>query len=106
MLIVKRLAACVAIALIAGGCARSRQSTTIEAAFDCTSGGRLSVTFDNKANVAIVRTQDGGMHVLTHTISGSGYRYEAEGRELRGKGREAMWTDKGTSPLTCNQLTN
>ncbi len=93
----------IAFALLLGSCAQSRQADTVEAAFACVGGARLSVTFDNKANVAIVRTQDGGMHVLTHTISGSGYRYEAEGRELRGKGREATWTDRGAKALTCNE---
>ena len=59
------------------------------------------MTFDNKAAVAIVRTQAGGLHVLTRTITGSGYGYEAEGRVLRGKGREATWTDRGTAALKC-----
>jgi len=94
---------CCALALLAGACAQTRQSGTIDATFDCDGGARLSVTFDNKAAVAIVRTQNGGLHVLTHTISGSGYAYESDGQRLRGKGREAIWTARGAAPLTCRE---
>jgi membrane-bound inhibitor of C-type lysozyme len=89
------------LALAAGGCASKRQATTIEATFACDGGARLSVSFDNKAGVAVVRTQAGGFHVLNRTVSGSGYSYEAERRTLRGKGREATWTDSGAAPLAC-----
>ena len=99
----KNLHPWIALVLLLGGCAQSRQSDTIEAAFTCDGGARLSVTFDNKAGVAVVRTQDGGLHVLPRTVSGSGYSYEAEGRTLRGKGREATWTDRNAAPLACNE---
>ncbi len=89
------------LALALGACTNAKKNEAIEAAFDCNGGARLSVTFDNKVGVVIVRTQAGGMHVLTRTISGSGYAYEAEGRKLRGKGRDATWTDAGAAPLTC-----
>lgn len=94
------------LALALGGCTHAKKNEMIEAAFDCTGGARLSVTFDNKNGVAVVRTQTGGMHVLIHTISGSGYSYEAEGRKLRGKGREAIWTDASAAPLTCQERGN
>ena len=97
--------ACCALLLFVGACAtESKQSTTVDAAFACDGGARLSVTFDNKAAVAIVRTQAGGLHVLTRAITGSGYGYEAEGRVLRGKGREATWTDRGTAALKCRDM--
>jgi membrane-bound inhibitor of C-type lysozyme len=99
---VRILASCL-LGLALGACTHAKKVGTVEAAFDCTGGARLSVTFDNKAGVAVVRTQAGGMHVLTRTISGSGYSYEAEGRKLRGKGREAIWTDTGAAPLTCQE---
>lgn len=96
---------CCALFFLVGACTtQSKQSTTVDASFACDGGARLSVTFDNKATVAIVRTQAGGLHVLTRTITGSGYGYEAEGRALRGKGREATWTDRGTAPLTCRDM--
>ncbi|MCC6915534.1 MAG: MliC family protein [Rhodospirillaceae bacterium] len=101
----KALSACV-LALALGACTHAKTGDTIEAAFACNGGARLSVTFDNKTGVAVVRTQAGGMHVLTRTISGSGYSYEAEGRKLRGKGREAIWTDTGAAPLTCQERGN
>lgn len=96
---------CCALFLFVGACTtQSQQSTTVDASFACDGGARLSVTFDNKAAVAIVRTQAGGLHVLTRTITGSGYGYEAEGRGLRGKGREATWTDRDTAALKCRDL--
>ncbi|MGE3477778.1 MAG: MliC family protein [Rhodospirillaceae bacterium] len=101
----KALSACV-LALALGACTHAKTNDTIEATFACNGGARLSVTFDNKAGVAVVRTQAGGMHVLTRTISGSGYSYEAEGRKLRGKGREAIWTNAGAAPLTCQERGN
>ncbi len=101
----RTLSACVLV-LALGACSHATKNDTIDAAFDCNGGARLSVTFDNKAGVAIVRTQAGGMHVLTQTVSGSGYSYEAEGRKLRGKGREATWTDAGKAPLACREQGN
>jgi membrane-bound inhibitor of C-type lysozyme len=99
------LSAC-ALALLLGACTPAKKNDVIEAAFDCTGGARLTVTFDNKTGVAVVRTQAGGMHVLTRTVSGSGYSYEAEGRKLRGKGREALWSDAGAAALTCQEKSN
>jgi membrane-bound inhibitor of C-type lysozyme len=96
----RALSYCV-LALVLGGCTHTRQAGSIEANFECDGGARLSVTFDNKAGVAIVRTQAGGLHVLQRTISGSGYSYEAERRMLRGKGRDATWTEGSASPLAC-----
>ncbi len=98
----KALLAC-APALLLGACAPAKTSETIEASFECAAGARLSITFENKTGVAIVRTQAGGLHVLNRTISGSGYSYEADGRTLRGKGREAIWTDMGAAPLACQE---
>lgn len=100
----RKTALACALALLTSACTQSTQSSTVEAAFACDGGARLSVTFDNKAAVAIVRTQDGGLHALTRTITGSGYGYEAEGRALRGKGREATWTDRGVKPLMCRDM--
>lgn len=91
------------LTLALGGCAQTKHAGNIEANFACDGGARLSVTFDNNAGVAIVRTQAGGLHVLQRTISGSGYSYEAERRALRGKGRETIWTDGPASPLTCRE---
>jgi membrane-bound inhibitor of C-type lysozyme len=97
----KKVISCCVLALLAAGCTRTSQADRVEATFDCDGGARLSVTFENKAGAAVVRTQDGGLHVLTRTISGSGYSFEAEGRALRGKGREATWTDRGAKALAC-----
>ena len=96
------LSACV-LAFVLGSCAQTKQVSNVEANFECDGGARLSVTFDNKAGVAVVRTQAGGLHVLQRTISGSGYSYEAEKRKLRGKGPDATWTDGPASPLTCRE---
>ena len=101
----RKTALACALALVVGACTPSKQSTTVEAAFACDGGARLSVTFDHKAAVAIVRTQAGGLHVLTRTVTGSGYGYEAEGRSLRGKGRDATWTDRGAAALMCRDQT-
>jgi hypothetical protein len=95
----KKVYLCCVTALLTAGCTRTSQVDRVEATFDCDGGARLSVTFENKAGAAVVRTQAGGLHVLTRTISG--YSYEAEGRSLRGKGREALWTDRGAKPLAC-----
>lgn len=99
----KSAAACCVLVLFAGACTSAKQANTIDAVFDCAGGARLSVTFENKTGVAVVRTQAGGLHVLTRTISGSGYAYEAEGRTLRGKGISATWTDAGAASLSCQE---
>jgi membrane-bound inhibitor of C-type lysozyme len=102
----KRVYLVCGLALLAASCTRTSQVDRVEATFDCDGSARLSVTFENKAGAAVVRTQSGGLHVLTRTISGSGYSYESEGRALRGKGREAVWTDSGAKPLACREQRN
>lgn len=69
------------------------------AVYKCEDGSQFSVCFENET--AQLTFPDGTAYVLPVAISGSGFRYEADGRELRGKGDEATWTVPGAEPLNC-----
>ncbi|MEJ0060839.1 MAG: MliC family protein [Terricaulis sp.] len=73
-------------------------------AYDCEDGSALQVTFRHAPDSAVI-VQDGFPTVtLPASISGSGYRYAAEGVELRGRGEEARWTRPGSAETLCREV--
>lgn len=69
----------------------------------CEDGSVLRVTFTRQPNLA--RVDQAGYPSLTLPIgvSGSGYRYAAEGAELRGQSSEATWTRPGAAETICRR---
>jgi len=69
------------------------------AVYMCEGGSTFTVRFEN--DTAYVRFPDGKAYDLPVAISGDGFRYEADGVELRGRGEDATLTVPGTAPLVC-----
>jgi hypothetical protein len=64
----------------------------------------LSVTFTRNPDSARV-AQEGYVTVdLPARVTGSGYRYAAEGAELRGRANEALWTRPGAAETICSEV--
>lgn len=74
------------------------------ATFACDDGSRLIVTFTRRPDVADI-VQDGYPSIqLPQQVTGSGYRYAAEGAELRGRGEEVRWTRPGSEETLCQEI--
>ncbi|RYC17580.1 MliC family protein [Ciceribacter ferrooxidans] len=69
------------------------------AVYKCDGGSTFTVRFEN--DTAYVSFPDGKTYDLPVAISGDGFRYEADGVELRGRGEDATLTVPGTAPLVC-----
>lgn len=80
-------------------------TTTNSAFFKCANDSPLTVEFNTADPIApaIVRTADGSQVSLPVKESGSGFRYADDKHELRGKGREVMWSDGSKPPVICTQ---
>jgi hypothetical protein len=71
------------------------------AVFRCEDGSDLHVTFTRGPDSALV-VQEGYAPVdLPSRITGSGYRYAAEGAELRRRGPEVAWARPGAAETMC-----
>ena len=71
--------------------------------FTCPNGLSLSVEFvtgDPQA-LATVRPSTGPVTVLPSLPSGDGFRYGDAGHELRGRGREVVWTAGPGPAVNC-----
>jgi membrane-bound inhibitor of C-type lysozyme len=72
--------------------------------YSCADGSRLAVTFDRAAGRALV-SEDGGASLdLSAQISGSGFRYEGGGAQIRGRGDELNWTSPAGGSTTCRAV--
>jgi hypothetical protein len=75
------------------------------ASFQCADGSVLNVTFTRNPDMARV-AQEGYVAVdLPLRVTGSGFRYAANGSDLRGRGREARWTRPGAAETECTEVT-
>ena len=76
----------------------------INASFRCEDGSLLNVTFtQNPGSVRIA--QEGYVVVdLAARVTGSGYRYNNNGAEFRGRANEARWTRPGAAETVCRQI--
>lgn len=99
-----RTVAASALILALAGCATPCPDAAPErstARYVCTDGARLEVTFDRAAGRAFVSEDAGASIELPAQVSGSGFRYAAEGVEIRGRGDEALWTSQAGEQVSC-----
>jgi hypothetical protein len=68
--------------------------------FTCEDGSELRVTFT--PDQAVVEQEGYVTLTLPSRVSGSGYRYNAEGAELRGRSIDARWTRPGAAETLCS----
>jgi membrane-bound inhibitor of C-type lysozyme len=75
----------------------------VNTSFRCEDGSVLNVTFTQ--NPAAVRIAQEGYVVvdLPARVTGSGYRYNNNGAEFRGRANEARWTRPGAAETTCTE---
>jgi membrane-bound inhibitor of C-type lysozyme len=96
-----------AAAALLSACATPCPPTSTEptnVSYDCEDGSALQVTFRRSPDSALI-VQDGfSALTLPASLSGSGYRYAAEGAELRGRGEEARWTRPGAAETLCREV--
>ena len=69
------------------------------ASYSCEDGSHFSVRFH--AEMALVTLSNGKKASLPQRLAGSGIWYSSGHYDLRGKGREAMWTVGGKAPVKC-----
>lgn len=76
----------------------------ITASFRCEDGSLLNVTFTRNPDSARI-AQEGYIVVdLPARVTGSGYRYNNNGAELRGRANQARWTRPGAAETTCTEI--
>ena len=69
--------------------------------YTCENGVMFKATFSDQSGSVRIEPQAGAPYTLYITATGSGFAYMDGGRELRGKGDEAMWTDKDKPMTKC-----
>jgi membrane-bound inhibitor of C-type lysozyme len=69
--------------------------------FRCEDGSDLHVTFTLES--AVVEQEGYTTLTLPDRIAGSGFRYEDNGAELRGRLNESRWTRPGAAETICQQ---
>ena len=76
----------------------------VNTSFRCEDGSVLNVTFTrNPDSVRIA--QEGYVIVdLPARVTGSGYRYNSNGAEFRGRANEARWTRPGAAETICRRV--
>lgn len=76
----------------------------VNTTFRCEDGSQLNVTFtQNPDSVRIA--QEGYVVVdLPARVTGSGYRYNNNGAEFRGRANEARWTRPGAAETICREV--
>lgn len=91
-------------AMLLAGCATygddisAPPADAIEASYMCGVGKRLDVTFaGNKATVKV----GANTYNLMQQPSGSGFSYTGDNHSLRGKGKDATWTEPNGENLSC-----
>lgn len=102
-----RLVAALSLLLLAAACQTPcppADTGPINAVFNCEDESVLNVTFTRNPDSARV-AQEGYVVVdLPARVSGSGYRYNANGVELRGHSNEARWTRPGAAETVCTEV--
>ena len=82
--------------------AAGSSSGVFHARYVCRDGTQFSVRFADGA--AGVTLSDGTKLSLPQQMSGSGFRYSSARFELRGKGRDALWTVGRRVPVECRAV--
>ena len=73
----------------------------VNARYRCVDGSRINVRFNNGADTATVQSGGKVIAVLKGQRPASGIWYAAPGYELRGKGKDATFTQPKMPPLAC-----
>ncbi len=68
--------------------------------FECEDGSSLRVTMTSAQ--AVVEQEGYVTLTLPSRGAGGGYRYSANGADLRGRAVEAQWTRPGAAPTLCS----
>lgn len=101
-----RIAAALSVLFLAAACQTpcpDPDTGPINTSFRCEDGSDLNVTFTRNPEAARV-SQEGYVVVdLPARVTGSGYRYNANGAELRGHSNEARWTRPGAAETVCTE---
>ena len=69
--------------------------------YACENGVNFKATFSDQSGSVRIEPQTGAPYTLYIAATGSGFAYMDGGRELRGKGDDAMWTDKDKPMTKC-----
>lgn len=72
--------------------------------YRCDDGSDLRVTFSEGAGSARIEQEGYTTSELPMHITDSGYRFAAEGAELRGRGAQAYWTRPGAAETLCREV--
>jgi hypothetical protein len=95
------------VLLLAGACQTpcpDPAAGPINTSFRCEDGSLLSVTFTRSPDAARI-AQEGYVVVdLPARVTGSGYRYNSNGAELRGRANSARWTRPGAAETECREV--
>ena len=76
----------------------------INTTFRCEDGSLLNATFTRNPDTVRI-AQEGYVVVdLPARVTGSGYRYNNNGAELRGRANEARWTRPGAAETVCREV--
>ena len=76
----------------------------VNTSFRCEDGSVLNVTFTRNPD-AVRIAQEGYVVVdLPARVTGSGYRYNSNGAEFRGRANEARWTRPGAAETICRRV--
>ena len=71
------------------------------ALYRCMDGSRLHVRFDNRSDTATISRDGVVIGVLAGQRPASGIWYRSDRLGLRGKGRDATFTEPGKPPMAC-----
>lgn len=102
-----RAAALLAAAFVLAACQTpcpSPSSGPVEATFHCEDGSDLHVTFTSAPETAAVVQEGFAPISLPSRISGSSYRYAADGAELQRRGGIVRWTRPGAAETLCRRI--
>jgi len=100
-----RLFAAIAAGLLTAACQTPCPAVNTEptvSTFTCEDGSTLRVTFT--PTQAVVEQEGYVTLTLPARTSGGGYRYSANGAELRGRSIDAQWTRPGAAETLCSVI--
>ena len=69
--------------------------------YTCENGATFKARFSDQNGSVRIEPKTSAPYTLYISATGSGFDYRDGGRDLRGKGDEAMWTDKGAPTTKC-----
>lgn len=98
-----RILAALATAVLLAACQTPCPAVNTEpqvSSFTCEDGSALRVTFT--PTQAVVEQEGYVTLTLPSRGAGGGYRYSANGAELRGRAMQAQWTRPGAAETLCS----